>query len=135
MAKKTRKAKKRAVKKKKATKRKSVQKKRIVKKAGKAKKVKKGKAKVPKAAPELPAEPIGRITHFFPKARATAIMIEREGIRVGDVLYYKGHTTNFKQKVDSLQINHQPVTEAGPGDEVGIRVKLRTREHDLVFKL
>ena len=135
MVKKARKAKKRVVKKRKAAKKKVVRKKRAVKKARKTKKAVKGKAKVPKARPKLPAEPIGKVTHFFSKARATAVMIEREGIKVGDTLYFKGHTTNFKQSVASLQINRQPVTEAGPGDEVGIKVKSRTREHDLVFRL
>lgn len=99
------------------------------------KKAAKKKAKAPPKGPKLPAEPIGRVTHYFPKARATAVMIERDSIRVGDTLYYKGHTTHFKQKVGSLQINRQPVPQASPGEEVGIRVRARTREHDLVFKL
>ncbi len=87
------------------------------------------------AKKKLPIKPLGRVTHYFPKVRATAIMIGRNKLIVGDVLYFKGHTTNFKQKIESLQINHQPVTQAGEGDEVGIRVKSRTREGDFVFKL
>ena len=135
MPKKIRKAKKRTVKKRTA-KKKAVRKKRVVKKT-RPKKLKKGKTRAGKAAkaPKLPAEPIGRVTHYFPKARATAVMIERERVKVGDVLFYKGHTTHFKQRVGSLQINHQPVTVASPGDEVGIQVRSRTREHDLVFRL
>lgn len=126
--KKTHKAKK-GKKKKKSVKRRIVRKKRPVKKKARTAK------KPSKKRPKLPPEPLGRVTHYFPKARAAAVMIEREGLRVGDVLYFKGHTTRFKQTIDSLQINHQPVTEASPGDEVGIRVKARTREHDLVFRL
>lgn len=127
MAKKTRKTKRRVSPKKRTVKRRTVRvrKKRVIKK----------KAKAQPRAPKLPTEPIGRVTHYFPKARATAVMIEQDGIRVGDTLYYKGHTTRFKQKVESLQINHQVVSEALPGQEVGIQVKARTREHDLVFKL
>ena len=132
MPKKIRKAKKRTVKKK-ATQKKVIRKKRAVKRA-RPKKPNKRATKAPKAV-KLPSEPIGRVTHYFPKARATAVMIERERVKAGDVLYYKGHTTNFKQRVDSLQINHRPVTQASPGDEVGIQVRSRTREHDLVFRL
>lgn len=130
--KKTRKGKK-ATRKKKPLKRKPVRKKKAVPKRT----LKRAKKKVaaPRPGPELPAEPIGKVTHYFPKVRASAIMIEREGIRVGDVLYFKGHTTHFKQAVESLQVNHQAVSQAGPGDEVGIRVKRRTRERDLVFRL
>ncbi len=119
--------------KKRVVRKKAVRKKKPAKKAGKKKTVRK-KTAVCKT-PELPAEPIGRVTHYFAKARATALMIERDGIRVGDVLCFKGHTTNFKQTVKSLQIDRRPVPQAEPGEEVGIRVRSRTREHDLVFKL
>ena len=98
-------------------------------------KVAKKKTKAAPKGPKLPAEPIGRVTHYFPKVRATAIMIERDGVSVGDVLYFKGHTTAFKQKAESLQIDRTPVSQASPDQEVGIRVKGRTREHDSVFKL
>ena len=46
------------------------------------------KAKKPSPRPQLPAEPVGRVTHYFPKVRATAVLIERDGIRVGDTLYF-----------------------------------------------
>lgn len=139
MAKKKQKSKKRASKKRvsrrKLIRRKSVSKTRRKKgRVTRAKKKGKPRSK-PAKTPELPSEPIGKVTHYFSKARAAALMIEREGIRAGDVLYFKGHTTNFKQKVESLEINRQPVSQAGPGEEVGIRVRSRTREHDRVFKL
>jgi len=121
--------------KKRAVHKKAVRKKKPVKKARKKKTVRKKKKTVVRKTPKLPAEPIGRVTHYFAKARATALMIERDGIRVGDTLYFKGHTTNFKQTVESLQIDRKPVPQAEPGEEVGIRVRSRTREHDLVFKL
>lgn len=124
---KTRRTKKRVVRKKRAAKKRTAR--------TRKKKAAKKKVKARPKGPELPAEPIGRVTHYFPKARATAVMIERDGIRAGDVLYYKGHTTRFKQKVESLQINRQSVSEASSGEEVGIQVRARTREHDLVFKL
>ena len=140
MAKKTRKAKKakskkKPVKKKAAVKKRPLKKKTTAGKKSKAVKKKKTSKKSSVKHAKLPTEPMGRVTHYFPQARATAVMIEREGLKAGDTLYFKGHTTNFKQVINSLQINHQPVTKASPGDEVGIRVKSRTREHDLVFKL
>ena len=113
-----------------------VKKKKVVskKRTSKKKDLKPKRAKAVKKTPPLP-EPIGHVTHYFAKAQATCVTIEREGIRVGDLLYYKGHTTNFKDTVRSLQIDRKPVSEAGVGDEVGIQTKSRTREHDLVYKL
>lgn len=125
MAKKVHKKKRGAPKKRRTAKKKAVRKKKVARKKPAAR----------KPAPELPAEPLGRVTHYFPKARATAILIERDGIRIGDSLYFKGHTTAFKQRVQSLQIDHKPVSQASPEEEVGIQVRSRTREHDLVFKL
>jgi len=137
MPKKSRNTKRRKVKGRRAARKRKVHKpkKAARKKPTKRKGARRPKARAAKKGPKLPAEPIGRVTHYFPKVRATALLIEKEGIRVGDVLYFKGHTTSFKQRVDSLQINHQSVTEAGAGEEVGIQVRSRTREHDLVFKL
>lgn len=88
-----------------------------------------------KKEPKLPDIPVGRITHYFSKARACALRVENENIRIGDTLFFKGHTTRFKQKVTSLQIDRKPVREIKPGEEAGIRVRSRVREHDLVFKL
>ena len=85
--------------------------------------------------PKLPDEPIGKVTHYFSKARAAAVLIERSGIRVGDTLFFKGHTTQFKQKILSLQVNREVVPQASEGEEVGIGVRSKVREHDLVYKL
>ena len=133
--KKSAKAKKRSSKRK-NLKRKSAGKKRVTeRKKSAAKKAKKKITRSRPKGPKLPAEPIGRVTHYFPHVKAAAVMIERDGLRTGDVLYFKGHTTNFKQTVGSLQIDRRPVPEASSGEEVGIQVRSRTREHDLVFKL
>ena len=128
-------SKKKPVKRKAVRKKGPAKKKTQVKKKSKPAKAKKGAKKPVRKGPRLPAEPIGRVTHYFPQVKAAAVMIERENLRVGDTLYFKGHTTNFKQTVHSIQINHESVTLASPGDEVGVQVKSRTREHDLVFKL
>jgi putative protease len=135
-------AKKKSSKKKKAAKKKAGKKavKRPVKKAPrpKLKKV----LKTPAKAPVSPAQPppiqgtfIGRVTHYFPHVNAAAIKMEQGTLQVGDQIYLKGHTTDFKQTVDSLQINHVSVPSVKVGDDVGILVKDRVREHDAVYKL
>lgn len=111
----------------------------IIKKSSVKKKTLKSKKKKP--APKKPAVPvvdgllIGEVTHFFPHVNAAALVIKKGGVRVGDTLYYKGHTTDFKQSVTSMQINHQPVSVASKGDEVGIQVSQRVRVGDSVYKL
>ncbi len=77
---------------------------------------------------------VGRITHFFGKAGVAAIELEDE-LKVGDTIHVEGHTSDWTQQVDSLQIEHESVEKAGPGDVVGLKIDGRAREHDLVYKV
>ena len=82
----------------------------------------------------LAAMPTAEVTHYFPHVNAAVLKIKTGDIRVGDELLFKGHTTDFKQKVISMQIDHQPVLIAKKGDDFGVEVKSRVRAGDLVFK-
>ena len=124
---KKRKSKKKTARKKKVVKKKTARKKPLSKKKKPTvKKSKKKPVKTASKAPKLPAEPIGHVTHYFPHVKAAAVLIERDNLKTGDTLFFKGHTTGFKQKLESLQIDRQAVPQAGPGDEVGIQVRSRT---------
>ena len=78
---------------------------------------------------------IGKVTHYFSKAGVVAIQIAQDTLRVGDTIHVKGHTSDFTQKIDSMQIDNQQVAEAAAGQSIGIRVKDHAREHDLVYKV
>lgn len=104
----------------------------------KAVKVKVSKAK--KAAPKLkPAKEegalIGKVSHYFPHVKAGAIVIESGKLAVGDTIRIKGHTTDFKQNIASMQIDRNPIEKASKGQEIGILVKSRVRIHDKVYKI
>lgn len=77
---------------------------------------------------------IGRITHYFPHVKAAVILITTGNIIPGDTLQIKGPTTNFKQKVKSMQIDNVPIQQAKKGQEIGLLVKARVRRSDLVYK-
>jgi hypothetical protein len=78
---------------------------------------------------------LGKVTHYFSKAGVVAIQITHDVLRVGDVIHVKGHTSDFTQKIDSMQLDNKPVVEAAVGQSIGIRVKEHAREHDLVYKV
>ena len=80
-------------------------------------------------------EPIGEITHFFPHVKAGVIKLSRNTLSVGDTIYVKGHTTDFEQKIKSLQVNHKPIEKASKGHEVGLKVKGKVRHGDKVYKV
>ncbi|MGC8548026.1 MAG: translation elongation factor-like protein [Candidatus Micrarchaeia archaeon] len=77
---------------------------------------------------------VGEITHYFDKI-GVAIVKVTSSIKVGDRISIKGKTTNFEQKVQSMQIEHVNVDEAGSGDEIGLKVDQQVREGDKVYKL
>lgn len=77
---------------------------------------------------------IGRVTHFFEHPSAGIIELTEDGLKIGDRIKIKGHTTDFEQSVDSMQIEHEDIEEAKKGDVIGVKVKDRVREHDVVYK-
>ncbi|MFH1778710.1 MAG: translation elongation factor-like protein [Candidatus Omnitrophota bacterium] len=86
-------------------------------------------------ANEEKLEEIGKITGFFTKVGAAIIDITGGSLKVGETVRIKGHTTDFEQVVESMQIEHQLVQEAKNGQTIGLKVKDRVRRHDTVYKV
>ena len=80
-------------------------------------------------------ERIGHIIDYFAKIGVAAIDIDSGEIRVGDTLHFTGHTTDFTQEIESMQIEKEQVESASAGDSVGIKVKERVRDGDEVYKV
>jgi len=76
---------------------------------------------------------IGIVTHYFPQVRAAAIKLKAP-LSLGDTVRIKGHTTDFTQGVNSLQIDRVPITKAKRGQEIGLLVNSRVRHKDAVYK-
>jgi hypothetical protein len=106
------------------------------------KKVSRKTAPRPKAAPPAPTpaaapgERIGVVTHYYGHLSVAVVKLDPgTTLRVGDNIHIKGHTSDFGQRVDSLQIGHAPVQEVGPNDDFGLKVVDHTREHDVVYRV
>ncbi len=82
----------------------------------------------------MPEEKIGTVIKFFSKISVAAIRLEGS-LAVGDKIHIQGHTTDYTQEVESMQIENQNVTNAGPGADIGVKVEDRVREHDTVYKV
>lgn len=78
---------------------------------------------------------IGKITHYFSKAQVAAIEITAGELHVGDTIHVKGHTSDFTQTIDSMQVDRAPVEIAKVGDEIGVKVAEHAREHDEVYRV
>ena len=84
----------------------------------------------------LPGERIGVVTHYFSHLSVAVLKLDPGvTLRVGERIHVKGHTTDFGQRVESLQVEHQPVMQVGPADDFGLKVTDHAREHDVVYRV
>lgn len=77
---------------------------------------------------------VGRITHYFAQPGVAALVLTGE-LKVGDKISIEGHTTSIEQTIESMQIEHESVETAKPGDSIGIKVSDKVREHDVVYRV
>lgn len=121
--------------------RKSARKAPVRRTAPKARKPRSATPKAVKATPPTPAERpapgvrIGVITHYYGEPSVAIVKLESGTLRVGDTIHIRGHTSDFSQRVESLQIEHAAIDQVGPNDDFGIKVVQHVREHDVVYKV
>ena len=91
----------------------------------------------PRRTQPVPAEQcIGVVTHYYSQLSVAILQLERGAtLRVGDVIHILGHTTDFSQRVESLEVDRKSVLEVGPNNDSGLKVVDHAREHDVVFKV
>ena len=75
---------------------------------------------------------IGKISGYFGHVGVAAIKLS-SGLKVGDKVHIKGHTTDFEVKIGSMQIEKNSVKAAKKGDHIGIKVPEKVRPNDMVL--
>ncbi len=113
---------------------KKVAKKKVAKKVAKKKVVR--RATAPAAPLESPNEErVGVVAHYYSHLGVAVVELHAGVLREGDTVHIKGHTSDFTQKVDSIEIEHMHVSEARAGQSFGLKVKEHAREHDVVYRV
>ena len=75
---------------------------------------------------------IGKVSSYFSHVNVAAIKLTGK-LKAGSKVHIKGNTTDFEEKVGSIQIERKEVKEAGKGDHIGIKVSEKVRPNDTVF--
>ena len=136
---KAKKPKKSAVKKTKKVKKKAAKKKPAARKPKAKKSTAKAKPSKPAAKPMPVAMPgeerIGIVTHYYNHLSVAIIQLETGMLRTGDTIHIKGHTSDFRQQVGSIEVNHMHVDQVQAGESFGVKVNDHAREHDVVYKV
>src|SRR5438552_14302557 len=91
-------------------------------------------APAPAPAPSAGEERVGTVTHYFGHLSVAAVRMESGSLRVGDMIHVVGRTSDFRQRVESMQVEHEPVSEVRAGQEFGLKVTGHARENDIVYK-
>ncbi|MFA6407706.1 MAG: hypothetical protein WCV80_03315 [Candidatus Paceibacterota bacterium] len=120
---------------------KRITKKKVVKKKGKPTKKVVAKKKISKKTgvkkvivKEKKMKSIGMVTHFFNHIDVAIVKFKKPA-KVGDLVHFKGATTDFEEKIKSMQYNHQSIVVAKKGQDVGIKVGDKVREGDVVYEV
>ena len=77
---------------------------------------------------------IGKVTHYYSHLNVAVLQLT-DRLSVGDTIHFLGHTTDFVQKVTSLEINHHHVDAVIPGDNVALKVVETVRQHDGIYRV
>lgn len=78
---------------------------------------------------------VGKVTHYFHQVQVAAVDVTADELRLGDSIRVLGVTSNFTQRINSMEMNHTKVDTAQPGDVVAIQVSERARVGDSVFRI
>jgi len=105
-----------------------------IRKPSKKKKPAAKKKTAVKTSKKVKTNLIGSVTHYFPHVQAAVIKLKGALIR-GNTVKIKGHTTDFTQVINSMQIGRVDISTAKKGDEIGLLVNSRARQGDKVFKI
>ena len=88
----------------------------------------------PQNASPLKKRFVGTVVNYFRKLSVAEIAVQDAPFALGDELFIEGTSTGFfRQKVESLQIESQAVTEAPAGISVALKVSEPVRRGDKLY--
>jgi len=77
---------------------------------------------------------IGRVTHYYNHINVAVLKLE-ESLKLGDLIRIQGHSTDFTQRVTSMEVEHHTILWVKPGDDVAVKVVEPVHEHDIVYRV
>ncbi len=77
---------------------------------------------------------IGYVSNYFSRISVAAVEVTAGTVSVNEILHIKGRTTDLEIEVDSMQIDHESVTEVKQGESICLKVPERVRRKDKVYK-
>lgn len=76
---------------------------------------------------------IGKVTHYFDKAMVALVKLSGD-LAIGDTVRVVRGAEEFEMKVESMQVNHEVITDGKTGDEVAVKVAAPAKEGAVFYK-
>ncbi len=80
----------------------------------------------------MPELLIAEVIHYYSNLKVAGLRLHAP-LRRGDRVHILGHTTDLEELVESMEVNHQKIDRAQPGDDVAIKVPGKVRHGDKVY--
>jgi len=77
---------------------------------------------------------VGKVTHYYDHLGVAVLELEGE-LKLGDKIHIFGHSTDFTQRVTSLEVAHHSVLWVKPGDHTAVKVIQPVHVHDRVYRV
>ena len=87
-----------------------------------------------KKVPVKKGKIVGKITHFYDEISVGVVALSN-ALKQGDRIQIGKREPYVEQEVKSMQLDHEKIALAKKGQEIGLKVKGKVRDGDLVYKL
>jgi putative protease len=77
---------------------------------------------------------IGHVTHYYNRIGVAVVQLTGD-VNLGDRILLLGHTTEFFQQVESMEIEHRKIQSARRGMEVALKVEAPVRKGDSLYRV
>lgn len=77
---------------------------------------------------------VGTIFKYFSKISVAAVEVTNDCLVIGEDIHIKGKDTDFKQEIESMQIDGKEVDDVPAGKSVGLKVIKDVNPGDKVYK-
>lgn len=71
---------------------------------------------------------VGIVEGYDPEGRAASVRIEDGALKEGDAIHFRGPRTELEERIHRMELDHEPVSMARAGQQVGIEVPLPVEE-------
>jgi putative protease len=77
---------------------------------------------------------IGTVIHYWTRLGVAGVELT-DSLQMDDWVHFRGATTDFQQRVTSMQLNRRFINQAHAGQQIGILVAERVRAGDTIYLL